>query len=277
MTVRRVLTVAGSDSGGGAGIQADLKTFCAFGVYGMTAITAVTAQNTQGVDAVFPLPPSMVAQQIESVMGDIGVDAAKTGMLHSAPIIEVVAATFRKWSVEKLVVDPVMVAKSGAPLLEKDAQKALVTELFPIAYLVTPNLEEAEALAGFPVRSFADMERAAREIWDKGPRYVLVKGGHLPDGEATDILFDGERFLRFSSPRVVTRNTHGTGCTYSAAICALLALGYGVEEAVARAKAYMHLVITHALPLGKGFGPTNHLAPLFLKAGLDPREGGLCW
>lgn len=275
--MRRVLTIAGSDSGGGAGIQADLKTFCAFGVYGMTAITAVTAQNTKGVDAVFPLPPHFVVQQIESVIEDIGVDAAKTGMLFSAAIIEAVAVTLRKWSVEKLVVDPVMVAKSGAPLLEKDAVVAMVAALFPLAYLVTPNLEEASVLAGFPVRSLKDMERAAEEIWKKGPRYVLVKGGHLLGEEATDVLFDGERFMHFSGPRVATSNTHGTGCTYSAALCALLALGYGIEEAVARAKEYMTVVITHALPLGHGFGPTNHLAPLFLKMHRDPQEGGQCW
>lgn len=275
--MRRVLTIAGSDSGGGAGIQADLKTFCAFGVYGMTAITAVTAQNTRGVDAIFPLPPSMVAQQIESIMVDIGVDAAKTGMLFSASIIEAVVATLRKWPVEKLVVDPVMVAKSGALLLEKDAVEAMSAELFPLAYLVTPNLEEASVLAGFPVRSLEDMEEAARCIWEKGPRYVLVKGGHLPGEEATDVLFDGERYMYFPGPRIATPHTHGTGCTYSAALCALLALGYGVEEAVARAKEYMTIVIAHALPLGGGFGPTNHLAPLFLKAGLNPQEGGQCW
>ncbi|MBC7217301.1 MAG: bifunctional hydroxymethylpyrimidine kinase/phosphomethylpyrimidine kinase [Candidatus Caldatribacterium sp.] len=275
--MRRVLTIAGSDSGGGAGIQADLKTFCAFGVYGMTAITAVTAQNTRGVDAIFPLPPSMVAQQIESIMVDIGVDAAKTGMLFSASIIEAVAATLRKWPVEKLVVDPVMVAKSGALLLEKDAVEAMSTELFPLAYLVTPNLEEASVLAGFPVQSLEDMEEAARCIWEKGPRYVLVKGGHLPGEEATDVLFDGERCMYFPGPRIATLHTHGTGCTYSAALCALLALGYEIKEAVARAKEYMTIVITHALPLGGGFGPTNHLAPLFLKAGLNPQEGGQCW
>ncbi|MEN3202268.1 MAG: bifunctional hydroxymethylpyrimidine kinase/phosphomethylpyrimidine kinase [Atribacterota bacterium] len=275
--MRRVLTIAGSDSGGGAGIQADLKTFCAFGVYGMTAITAVTAQNTKGVDAVFPLPPSLVAQQIESVMVDIGVDAAKTGMLFSAPIVEAVVTTLKKWPVDKLVVDPVMVAKSGALLLERDAVEAVVTKLLPLAFLVTPNLEEASVLAGFSVRSLGDMERAARKIWERGPRYVLVKGGHLPGEEVTDVLFDGKRFAYFSGPRIVTPHTHGTGCTYSAAICALLALGYEVEEAVARAKEYMTVVITHALPLGHGFGPTNHLAPLFLKAGRNPQEGGQCW
>lgn len=275
--MRKVLTIAGSDSGGGAGIQADLKTFCAFGVYGMTALTAVTAQNTRGVDAIFPLPPSIVVQQIESVMADIGVDAAKTGMLFSAPIVEAVALALTKWPVEKLVVDPVMVAKSGALLLEKEAIEAVVTKLFPLAYLVTPNLEEASVLAGFPVRSLEDMEQAARSIWENGPRYVLVKGGHLPGEEVTDVLFDGKCLRYFSGPRIPTPHTHGTGCTYSAAICALLALGYGVEEAIARAKEYMTLVITHALPLGHGFGPTNHLAPLFLRAGLDPQEGGQCW
>ncbi|WP_438314466.1 bifunctional hydroxymethylpyrimidine kinase/phosphomethylpyrimidine kinase [Candidatus Caldatribacterium sp. SIUC1] len=275
--MRRVLTIAGSDSGGGAGIQADLKTFCAFGVYGMTAITAVTAQNTKGVDAIFPLPPSMVAQQVESIMEDIGVDAVKTGMLFSEDIIRAVVQALRKWPVEYLVVDPVMVAKSKAVLLEEQAIQALVQELLPLAHVVTPNLEEASVLAGFPVQNLRDMEDAARRIREKGPRYVLVKGGHLPGSEVTDVLFDGKDFTYFSGPRIATPNTHGTGCTYSAAICALLALGYTVKEAVAEARRYMELVIAHALPLGGGFGPTNHLAPLFLRAGLDPQEGGRCW
>jgi len=275
--MRRVLTIAGSDSGGGAGIQADLKTFCAFGVYGMTAITAVTAQNTKGVDAIFPLPPSMVARQIESIMEDIGVDAVKTGMLFSEDIIRAVAQALCRWPVEYLVVDPVMVAKSKAVLLEERAIQTLVQELLPLAHVVTPNLEEASVLAGFPVQNLRDMEDAARRIREKGPRYVLVKGGHLPGNEVTDVLFDGKDFTYFSGPRIETPNTHGTGCTYSAAICALLALGYAVEEAVAEARRYMELVITHALPLGGGFGPTNHLAPLFLRAGLDPQEGGRCW
>lgn len=275
--MRRVLTIAGSDSGGGAGIQADLKTFCAFGVYGMTAITAVTAQNTRGVDEVFPLPPTMVARQIQSVMEDIGVDAAKTGMLFSTSIIEAVVATLRKWPIEKLVVDPVMVAKSGALLLRGDAVQVLVKDLLPLAYIVTPNLEEASVLCGFPVKDSEDMEHAAQSIHKKGPHYVLVKGGHLSGAEVVDILFDGNRFEYFSGSRIETPHTHGTGCTYSAAICALLALGHEVKEAVALAKRYMELVITHALPLGQGFGPTNHLAPLFLKVGLDPQEGGQCW
>ncbi|MGQ9622855.1 MAG: bifunctional hydroxymethylpyrimidine kinase/phosphomethylpyrimidine kinase [Candidatus Caldatribacteriaceae bacterium] len=275
--MRRVLTIAGSDSGGGAGIQADLKTFCAFGVYGMTVITAVTAQNTRGVDAVFPLPSWMVARQIESVMGDIGADAAKTGMLFSRDIIEVVAKAVERWNITKLVVDPVMVAKSGAPLLQEEAVQVLSEELLPLAYMVTPNLAEASVLCGFRVENMEDMERAAHVIHKRGPRCVLIKGGHLPGEEVVDLLFDGEEMTRFSSPRIFTPHTHGTGCTYSAALCALFALGYSPKKAVEEAKGYMHTVITHSLPLGGGIGPTNHLAPLFLKAGVEPREGGKYW
>ncbi len=276
--MKRVLTIAGSDSGGGAGIQADLKTFCAFGVYGMSAITAITAQNTQEVRVVYPLPPQVVAQQIEAVVSDIGVDAVKTGMLHNAAIIRIVAEQIKAWQIEKVVVDPVMVAKSGALLLEREAIETLRGELFPVTFLVTPNLEEAALLVGAPIRNVEEMERAARLIHEMGPRYVLVKGGHLAEEkELVDVLFDGKGFHYCKGERIATKNTHGTGCTYSAALCALLALGKTVEEAFPVAHEYMNVVITHALPLGHGFGPTNHLAPLFLRLGLAPLSGGKGW
>ncbi|MEN3185174.1 MAG: bifunctional hydroxymethylpyrimidine kinase/phosphomethylpyrimidine kinase [Atribacterota bacterium] len=275
--MKRALTIAGSDSGGGAGIQADLKTFCAFGVYGMSAITAITAQNTKEVQTVFPLPEDLVVQQIEAVVSDIGVDAVKTGMLHNVSIIRAISRVMREFGIVNLVVDPVMVAKSGAVLLEKEAVETLIRELFPLALVVTPNIEEASILAGFSVRDQEDMEKAARCIWERGPRYVVVKGGHLKGEELVDILFDGKTMRPYPGKRILTKNTHGTGCTYSAALCALLALGKTVEEALPVVKEYMELVIQHALPLGSGFGPTNHLAPLFLKMGLLPSEGGKGW
>ena len=275
--MKRALTIAGSDSGGGAGIQADLKTFCAFGVYGMSSITSITAQNTKGVEAIFDLPPSLVAKQIECVVSDIGVDAAKTGMLSNSSIIEVVAQEIKKFNIEKLVVDPVMVSKSGALLLQRDAVDTLVGELFPLSFLITPNLPEASFLVGEEIKNVSDMERACVSLKKWGPRYVLLKGGHLPGEEIVDILFDGEKFTLFPAPRVATKNTHGTGCTYSAAICALLSLGYPITEAVKVAREYMSEVIAHSLDLGKGFGPVNHLAPLFLRGGVNPEEGGKYW
>lgn len=275
--MRRALTIAGSDSGGGAGIQADLKTFCAFGVYGMSALTAITAQNTREVRAVFPLSQDLVVQQIGAVVEDIGVDAVKTGMLHNAQIVSAVSWAIQQFHLPKVVVDPVMVSKSGAMLLEEEAIVALKEELFPLALVVTPNIEEASLLSGVPVNSVKDMEKIARIIWKQGPRYVVVKGGHLQGDELVDVLFDGNDFYYYRGRKIVTKNTHGTGCTYSAALCALLALGYNVEEALSMVKEYMELVIQHALPLGKGFGPTNHLAPLFLKLGIPPLEGGKGW
>ena len=275
--MKRALTIAGSDSGGGAGIQADLKAFCAFGVYGMSSITSITAQNTKGVEAIFDLPPSLVAKQIECVVSDIGVDATKTGMLSNSSIIEVVAQEIKKFNIEKLVVDPVMVSKSGALLLQRDAVDTLVGELFPLSFLITPNLPEASFLVGEEIKNVSDMERACVSLKKWGPRYVLLKGGHLPGEEIVDILFDGEKFTLFPAPRVATKNTHGTGCTYSAAICALLALGYPITEAVKVAREYMSEVIAHSLDLGKGFGPVNHLAPLFLRGGVNPEEGGKYW
>lgn len=255
----RVLTVAGSDSGGGAGIEADLKTIAAHGCYGMAAITSVTAQNTVGVFGIHDVPPEEVARQIDVVLEDIGADAVKTGMLSSPGIVEAVAAALGRHPGPKLVVDPVMVAKSGDALLREEARDALKTRLLPLAHVVTPNIPEAEVLAGIPVRSQADVEEAARRILALGPAYVLMKGGHLEGPEATDWLSDGSQSWVFSAPRIDTKNTHGTGCTFSAAIASRLALGDAAPEAVREAKAYLTGAIENALPLGAGHGPLNHL------------------
>lgn len=267
MKLPRCLTIAGSDSGGGAGIQADLKTFAALGVYGMSALTAITAQNTLGVQGVYELPADFVGLQIDSVVTDIGVDAVKTGMLANADIIAVVAARVREHGLPNLVVDPVMVAKSGDPLLRPDARDALISLLLPLAVVVTPNLHEARVLTGMKIETVEEMERAAVAIHRMGPRYVVVKGGHLETGESVDVLYDGERFTHFPSPRVETKNTHGTGCTFASAIAAGLAKGLNVEEAVRQAKEYITLALRYSLDLGHGHGPTHHFAALYAKAG----------
>jgi len=259
--VRTALTVAGSDSGGGAGIQADLKTFAALGVHGTSAITALTAQNTRGVTDIFDLPPSFVEAQFDAVATDIGVDAMKTGMLFNTPIIQAVCRKIQQHSIRRVVVDPVMVATSGDLLLRQDAVEAVKRELLPLALVVTPNRREAEVLAGMPIRDEGEVLEAARRIFDLGPQYVLVKGGHA-SGDAVDWLFDGSEMLPYRSARVDTSNTHGTGCTLSAAIAAYLALGREVREAVAGAKEYITAAIRHAYPLGRGHGPVNHLYAL---------------
>lgn len=251
------MTIAGSDSGGGAGIQADLKTFAALGVYGTSAITALTAQNTLGVQGVFPVEPEFVGQQIDSIMTDIGTHAAKTGMLFSEAIIRVVAERVRRWNIRNLVVDPVMVAKSGDRLLREDAIDALRHELLPLTLIVTPNLGEASVLAGFPVQEKAAMEKAARAIHALGARWVVVKGGHLPDC-ADDLLYDGEQLLWLPSERIPTPHTHGTGCAFSAAITAYLAKGSEVPEAVHQAKAYLTAALRAAVPIGAGHSPPHY-------------------
>jgi hydroxymethylpyrimidine/phosphomethylpyrimidine kinase len=257
MLIHKALTIAGSDSGGGAGIQADLKTFSAFRVFGMSVLTAVTAQNSLGVQGVENLPPAFVARQLRSVMEDFGADAAKCGMLSTAPIIEAVAAELGPRRIEKLVVDPVMVAKSGDRLLQPDARAALTDRILPLALLVTPNLPEAEVLAGIPVAEPEDMEEAARRIHAMGPRYVLVKGGHLK-GDATDILWNGREFTRFSAARIDSTNTHGTGCTFSAAITAGLARGQALGDAIRAAKAYVTRAIREGFKAGRGVGQLRH-------------------
>jgi hydroxymethylpyrimidine/phosphomethylpyrimidine kinase len=253
-----VLTIAGSDSSAGAGIQADLKTFAALGVYGTCAITAITAQNTLGVSAVQEMPPGIVAAQIDAVVTDIRPDAVKTGMLASAPIIEVVAAKVREHGLPNLVVDPVMVAKSGDHLLREDAVAALRELLLPLATVVTPNLPEAEALTGRPVRSEEDVRRAAEEIVGLGARAVVVKGGHRESAEAVDVLYDGSAFREYSAPRIETTSTHGTGCTFASAIAACLARGMPLADAVAEAKAYLTEALRRAYPIGGGHGPVHH-------------------
>jgi hydroxymethylpyrimidine/phosphomethylpyrimidine kinase len=257
MSIPRALTIAGSDSGGGAGIQADLKTFSAYQVFGMSVITAVTAQNSLGVQAVEYLPPSLVARQLSSVLEDLGADAAKCGMLGTAAIVEAVADGLRARPVARLVVDPVMAATSGDALLEPDAVEKVTTRLLPVALVVTPNLPEAEALAGMPVSSRADMEEAARRIHKLGPRHVLVKGGHLK-GDAVDLLYNGREFTAFQGPRIESDNTHGSGCTFSAAIAASLAQGRPLAEAVRDAKAYVTRAIREGFALGRGVGALRH-------------------
>jgi len=253
------LTIAGSDSGGGAGIQADLKTFCAFGVYGASVITALTAQNTLGVQGVHGVPPDFIALQFDSVCGDLPVAAAKVGMLATAEIVEVVARKIREHRLERLVVDPVMVAKSGDRLLAPEAREALIRELLPLAEVLTPNTEEArDLLGGGPIGGIEEMKEAARALHRLGPRHVLVKGGHITRG-AADVLFDGREIAVLGGRHVDTPHTHGTGCTLSSAIAAGLALGRPVREAAAAAKEYIQGAIESALPLGKGRGPLNHM------------------
>jgi hydroxymethylpyrimidine/phosphomethylpyrimidine kinase len=254
----RALTIAGSDSGGGAGIQADLKTFAAFGVYGASAITAVTAQNTVGVRAIHEVPPDMVAAQIDAVLEDIGADAAKTGMLSSAAIIEAVADRLRSHSFGPLVVDPVMVAKSGDALLRPEAIRALIELLLPLAAVVTPNAPEASVLSGVEVRDERSARKAARRIHALGPAIVIVKGGHLAGNRSDDLFFDGRSFDVLSGMRIDTPHTHGTGCTFSAAITACLARGMEPIAAAREARAFLQGAIEHAEPLGAGHGPVNH-------------------
>lgn len=256
----RVLTIAGSDSGGGAGIQADLKTFFAHRCYGASAITALTAQNTLGVQGVHPIPPAFVRSQLESVLSDIGCDAAKTGMLFSAEIISEVAEAMRDHGVERLVVDPVMVSKSGHRLLAPEAVAAMREVLFPLAMIVTPNIEEAADLLGARPTSIDEMIAAAKALHALGPRAVLIKGGHLgPTAtHSNDVLFDGHNSHILEGPRLAAKHTHGTGCTLSAAIAARLALGQEIVAATHDAKAWLTQALRSAQPLGGGIGPVNH-------------------
>jgi hydroxymethylpyrimidine/phosphomethylpyrimidine kinase len=257
MTPAKALTIAGSDSGGGAGIQADLKTFAAHGVYGSSVITAITAQNTLGVTAVHEVPVDLIRAQIDAVMEDIGADAAKTGMLSSAEIVATVADGVKRHGIEKLVVDPVMVAKSGDTLLRDDAVDAVRSLLLPLAYVVTPNIPEAEVLTGLRIRNEDHMAEAGRRIVEQGARVAVVKGGHL-SGEPVDIVFDGSTVARFASPRVRTTHTHGTGCTFAAAIASNLAVGLNVMDAIDRAKQYLYSALLAAYSIGGGHSPVNH-------------------
>lgn len=253
------VTIAGSDSGGGAGIQADLKTFSAFGVYGASVITALTAQNTVGVQGVHAIPVDFIARQFDSVFSDLPIAAAKVGMLATVEVIEIVAEKIAEYRVPHLVVDPVMVAKSGDRLLAPDAQGALARRLFPLAEVVTPNIEEAIDLLGdVKIETIDQMKEAAMRLHDLGGRNILLKGGHLTKG-AVDILYDGDEISIFEGRYVDTPHTHGTGCTLSSAIAAGLALGKTVRESVSEAKTYIQGAIENALPLGSGRGPLNHM------------------
>ncbi|MBA4494535.1 bifunctional hydroxymethylpyrimidine kinase/phosphomethylpyrimidine kinase [Paenactinomyces guangxiensis] len=259
-SVARALTIAGSDSGGGAGIQADLKTFQELRVFGMSALTAVTAQNTLGVTGIYELESEAVATQIDAVATDIGVDAVKTGMIANIQIMKTIAAKIEEHSIPNLVIDPVMIAKSGDSLLNSDARLALKKYLIPLATVVTPNLPEAEVLTGLTLDSLDSRKQAARLIVSMGARSVVIKGGHLAGEAAEDLFYDGNEFSILSAPRIETPHTHGTGCTFSAAITAHLAKGTSLPAAVQQAKTFITAAISHPLHLGKGHGPTNHWA-----------------
>jgi hydroxymethylpyrimidine/phosphomethylpyrimidine kinase len=257
----RVLSIAGSDSGGGAGIQADLKTIAALGCYGMTAITALTAQNTTGVRSIHSVPLQILVDQVDAVVEDIGVDAVKIGMLHSAETVRTVAAALRRHGLRQVVLDPVMIATSGAKLIDDAAIQVLVRELFPLASVVTPNLDEAALLVGRPLRSEADMEAAARQLLAQGAHAVLVKGGHLAGETVSDLLLErGAAPMWMRAPRIPSPNTHGTGCTLSSAIASRLALGDGLAAAVAAAREFVRgaLAAGAAVRTGAGSGPLNH-------------------
>jgi hydroxymethylpyrimidine/phosphomethylpyrimidine kinase len=256
--MKQVLTIAGSDSGGGAGIQADLKAFAANGVYGLSVITSVTSQNTKGVVGVHDLPVPVVVSQLDAIFDDFDVAAVKTGMLSSAAIVEAVSKKLKDRKVANLVVDPVMIAKSGHPLLEQDAVDHLTASLIPLAFIITPNVHEAERLSGLSIKTVADARQAAKAIHKLGCRHVLIKGGHLLSEKGTDLLYDGRFFNLYKGEFIDTPHTHGTGCTFASAIAAQLAKGVALTEAVRVAKAYMTEAIRHHLAIGHGRGPTNH-------------------
>jgi hydroxymethylpyrimidine/phosphomethylpyrimidine kinase len=259
---KKVLTIAGSDCSGGAGIQADLKTFAAHGVYGMSVIASVVAENTFRVVSTQDITPEMIEKQMDAVFEDIGTDAVKVGMLSQSVCMKAVARKLREYKPQNIVIDPVMVAKNGCSLMQPDSMDTFIREILPLADLLTPNIPEAEKITGTSISSAADMERAARLIARMGAKNVLVKGGHAV-GDALDILFDGVNFYHFSAERIHTKNTHGTGCTYSSAIASNLALGLNLEAAVKKAKDYVTTAIRHSLPIGKGCGPTHHFYDLY--------------
>ena len=265
--MKHLLTIAGSDSSGGAGIQADLKTFAAHGVFGMSVITAVTAQNTCGVTQVQDITPEVITAQIDAVFTDIRVDGVKIGMVSRTESIHAIAEALKKWKPPVVVVDPVMISKSGYPLLQPEACDALIKELLPLATLLTPNLPEAEAICGFAIKTEQDMEKAAAHIVSLGAKAVLVKGGHL-ESSADDYLYNGKEGIWLPGERIVTEHTHGTGCTLSSALASNLAKGLPLTEAVKAAKAYVTIAIQHGIALGHGHGPTHHFVDLWKNAGL---------
>lgn len=271
--MKKVLTIAGSDSCGGAGIQADLKTFSANGVYGMSVITAVTAQNTQGVFAVQDIDPYFIKAQIDAIFTDIKVDAVKIGMVSQITTIAAISEKLHQYMPSNIVLDPVMISKSGFSLLNPEAKAALIKRLIPAATIITPNIPEAEeilkevGLEPTSIVTIGDMEKAAIAIYKLGCKNVLLKGGHAL-GEAVDVLYDGQDIVHFASERIATKNTHGTGCTLSSAIAANIALGLTTKQAVAKAKEYITVAIRHSLDIGKGVGPTNHFYTLYENGGI---------
>ena len=260
--MKKALSIAGSDCSGGAGIQADIKTFSAHGVFGMTAITSVVAENTFRVIEYQDIRPDIIEKQIDAVFEDIPPDAVKIGMLSSSEVMLAVANKLKKWKPRNVALDPVMYAKNGAALMEMSAINTLISCLVPLADVITPNIPEAEKIAEMKIKTEDDMKEAARRIYAMGSRTVIVKGGHI-EGDATDILYDGNKFSIFPSPRINTKHTHGTGCTFSSAIASNLALGLSTYEAVSRAKSYITTAIANAPKLGKGNGPTHHFFELY--------------
>jgi hydroxymethylpyrimidine/phosphomethylpyrimidine kinase len=260
MTIEKALTIAGSDSGGGAGIQADLKTFQERNVFGMSAITAITAQNTTGVQGVYPLSLEAIATQIDSVVVDLRPSALKTGMLFSAEIIELVANKIEEHSLQNVVVDPVMIAKGGASLLQQSAVNRLKEKLLPLCDVITPNIPEAEELTGMKIQTMQDRKEAAKYLSDLGAKHIVIKGGHSHTNELIDLLYDGQSFTEFTHERIATKHTHGTGCTFSACVAAELAKGASILQAVDTASEFVHAAIKHTLNIGSGHGPTNHWA-----------------
>lgn len=256
--MRKALSIAGSDSSGGAGIQADLKTFAACGVYGTCVVTSITAQNTVTIEQSFELPVELIRAQMDAVFSDFKIGALKTGMLSSSAIVETVAQKLGEVGAKNLVIDPVIISKSGFPLLKSDALENVKSQLLPLATLVTPNIYEAELLTGFSIKTLHDVKRAAEYILGYGCHSVLIKGGHLPGEKATDVLFDGREFRTFDAERINVKGVHGTGCTFSAAITAHLARGEELTEAILHAKEYTTNVIRYSLDVGKGFRQAHH-------------------
>jgi len=268
--MKKVLTIAGSDCSGGAGIQADIKTFSAHGVFGMSVIVSVVAENTSRVIDIQDITPGMIEKQIDAVFEDIEVDAVKVGMLSTPECMRAVAGKLRQYKPKHVVIDPVMYAKNGCPLMDPSAVDALIETILPLADVLTPNIPEAERIAGMEIQSVTDMEEAARKIHDMGCRTVVVKGGHAI-GNALDVLFDGKQIHHFETERISTKNTHGTGCTFSSAIASQLALGADIYKAVEKAKVYVTTAIMHSLAIGKGCGPTHHFYELY-QHGLTAQE-----
>ncbi len=266
--MKKALTVAGSDCSGGAGVQADLKTFSALGVFGMSVIVSVVAENTSRVIDIQDVTPDMIGKQLDAVFEDIDVDAVKIGMLSKPDCMRIVAKKIREYSAKKVVVDPVMYAKDGSALMSSEFIDVFIDEIIPVSYLITPNIPEAEIISGIKIKNFDDMKEAAEIIYGFGPKNVLIKGGHS-EGDAVDVLFDGKDFSTFVAKRIYTKNTHGTGCTLSSAIAANLALGKDVYNSVLLAKEFITTAIEHSLDIGKGFGPTNHFYTLYKNAGLE--------